>query len=216
MVKCVIFSWRNSKTVINYINKEKTNFGVFIAHGINEIRNSFKTKQWFYVPTNQNVADNLTRYKGFDNLTNRSRWCVGPDFLHKEVASESLSTNCIINNKQDHTVLPNNITNKHLKNKETKVTSSTCKQKSNLASKINWERYSSFFTLANHPEWIIKLKVNWIKRKRGALIRESFSFLTAIECNKIQSTVIMNVSTQQFKNSYSTPNFPQWFDKSRR
>ena len=78
-------------------------------------------------------------------------------------------------------MLPNNITNKHLKNKETKVTSSTCKQKSNLASKINWERYSSFFTLANHPEWIIKLKVNWIKRKRGALIRESFSFLTAIE-----------------------------------
>ena len=71
-----VFLWCNSKTVINYIKNEKTNFWVFIAYRVNEIRNSCKTEECFYVPTNENIADNLTQYKGFDNLTNWSRWCI--------------------------------------------------------------------------------------------------------------------------------------------
>ena len=39
------------KTVISYISNEKTNFGVFIAHRVNKIRNSSKTEEWFYMPT---------------------------------------------------------------------------------------------------------------------------------------------------------------------
>ena len=71
-----VFLWCNSKTVINYINNGKTNFGVFISRRGNEIRNSSKTEGWFYVPTSPNKADNLTRYKGFSNLTKRSRGCI--------------------------------------------------------------------------------------------------------------------------------------------
>ena len=68
-----VFLRCNSKTVINYINNGKTDFGAFAAHRVNKIRNSSKTEEWFYVPTNQNVVDNLIRYKGFNNLTKRSR-----------------------------------------------------------------------------------------------------------------------------------------------
>ena len=57
--------------------------------------------------------------------------------LHKEVAVESLSINSIANYKQDDTVLPNNITNEYLENKETKVTNSTSKKQNNLVSKIH-------------------------------------------------------------------------------
>ena len=32
--------WTDTKIVINYIKNEITNFGVFIAHHINEIRNN--------------------------------------------------------------------------------------------------------------------------------------------------------------------------------
>ena len=95
-------------------------------------------EEWFYVPTNQNVADDFPHYKGFDNLINRSRWCIGPDFLHKEVAWQSLSINSIANNKQNNKVQPVDLTNEHLENKETKLTNSTSKKQSNLASKINW------------------------------------------------------------------------------
>ena len=105
-----VFLWCDSKAVINYINNEKTNFGVFIAHRVNKIRYSSKTEEWFYVPTNW------------------PRWCVGPDFLHEEVASESFSINSITVNKHDDTVLPNDITNEPLENKETKVTNGTSKK----------------------------------------------------------------------------------------
>ena len=77
----------------NYINNDKTNFGVFVSHRINEIRNISRREEWLHVPTNQNVVDDLTCYKGFDNLTNRSRWCIRPDIFPKEFASETLSIN---------------------------------------------------------------------------------------------------------------------------
>lgn len=67
------FLWCDSKKTINYISNKKTNIGVFIAHRVNETGSSSMTEEWFYVPTKKNVGDDLTRYKGFDNLTNRSR-----------------------------------------------------------------------------------------------------------------------------------------------
>ena len=89
------------------------------------------------------------------------------------------------------------------------LTNSTSKKQSNLASKINWGRYSSFLTLTRDVAWIIKLKTNWIKRKRGSPTRESFSFLTATELASsrtlllqvMQQEFIMNFSTLRFKNS---------------
>ena len=101
-------------------------------------------------------------------MINRSGWCVGPDFLHKEVSLESLGINSRTNNTQDDTVLPDDITNEHSEKKETKLTNSTSKNQSNFASKINWGRYSSFFTLTRHVAWIIKPKTNWIKSKKGS------------------------------------------------
>ena len=43
-------------------------FGVFAAQQVNEICNSSKTKEWFYVHRNQYEADDLTRYKEFYNF----------------------------------------------------------------------------------------------------------------------------------------------------
>ena len=93
----------------------------------------------------------------------------------RSCSAESLGINSKTNNRQGDRVLPSNITNEHLKYKETKVATSTSKKQ----NKTNWGWYSSFFTLTSHVAWIIKLKANWIKKKTGAPIRESFSFLTA-------------------------------------
>ena len=95
-------------------------------------------------------------------------------------------------------MLPNDVTNEHLKNKETKVTNNTSTKQGNLASKINWGRYSLFFTLTHHEAWIIKLKTNWIK----STIRERFSFLTAIELASSR-TILLQVMQQE--------SFPQEF-----
>ena len=58
-----VYLWTVSKIVINYLKNETTNFGVFITHRINEIRNNSKVNEWHYVSTKDNIADNLMRYR---------------------------------------------------------------------------------------------------------------------------------------------------------
>ena len=73
--------WSDSKTVINYLKNETTNFRVYIARRVNEIRRSSTIEDWYYVHTKSNVAEDLTRFTGFQTLTSQSRWCAGPKFL---------------------------------------------------------------------------------------------------------------------------------------
>ena len=56
-----VYFYSDSKTVINYIRNNYSNFGVFVAHRIHEIRNISETKQWYYVRPKLNVADDATR-----------------------------------------------------------------------------------------------------------------------------------------------------------
>ena len=79
-IKSVHF-WCDSKTVINYLKNETTNFGVYIAHRVNEIRRRSSMEDWYYVPTELNAADDLTRFTGFQTLTIQLWWCTGPEFL---------------------------------------------------------------------------------------------------------------------------------------
>ena len=56
--------WCDSKTVINYLKNETTNFRINIAHRVNEIRRSSSIEDW-YVPGKLNMADDLMRFTGF-------------------------------------------------------------------------------------------------------------------------------------------------------
>ena len=50
-----VYLWTDSKIVINYLKNETTNFGVFIAHRINEIHNNSKVSEWHYVSTKETL-----------------------------------------------------------------------------------------------------------------------------------------------------------------
>ena len=66
VTKCqfkAVYLWMDSKIVINCLKNETTNFGVFIVHPINKIRNNSKVNEWHYVSTKDNIADNLMRYR---------------------------------------------------------------------------------------------------------------------------------------------------------
>ena len=45
------FLWTDSKIVLNYLNNNDTNCGVYIAHRINEIRQSTDPDNWRYIKT---------------------------------------------------------------------------------------------------------------------------------------------------------------------
>ena len=71
-IKKVLF-WCDSKTVLNYIRNEHSNFGVYVAHRINEIRENSSVSQWHYIPSNMNVADDATMCISFKQFGSNSR-----------------------------------------------------------------------------------------------------------------------------------------------
>ena len=53
-----IYLWIDSKTVLNYLYNENTNFGVYVVHRVNEIRNNANIEDWHNVQSESNVASN--------------------------------------------------------------------------------------------------------------------------------------------------------------
>ena len=152
-IKSVYF-WCDSKTVINYLKNETTNFGVYIAHRVNEIRRSSSIEDWYYVPTKLNVADDLTRFIGFQTLTNQSRWCTGSEFLLQDniksvhlnlTKAASVTLNERINPSAQLESNADKITNKEQDRIDTSIPySKSDVQKQHILTCINWYHYSSF------------------------------------------------------------------------
>ena len=67
-----VFLWTDSRTVLNYLRNEDRNFGLFVAHRVNEIRNHIAFDYWHYAPTEENIANFTTRYHEFPRLISNS------------------------------------------------------------------------------------------------------------------------------------------------
>jgi hypothetical protein len=75
------FFWSDSSIVLSYINSPNQRFKVFVANRLNEIWNATEVGQWFYVPSEQNAADDISRGLTAAELLACARWRKGPVFL---------------------------------------------------------------------------------------------------------------------------------------
>lgn len=73
------------------------------------MRNKVNIYDWNYIPTKQNAAFALTRYKEFRRLTNKCRWCLGPQFLHEYSSHRDKENISIVNSEEDKTSTTNNV-----------------------------------------------------------------------------------------------------------
>ena len=140
-----VFFWCDSKTVLNYIRNEHSNFGVYVAHRINEIRENSSVSQWHYIPSNMNVADDATMCISFKQFGSNSRWFTGPSFL-LNATSDDFSENIV---STDH--IPETLT-------EVSVISNNLMISDINKSIFNWEYYSDLDKMIKHLAWILKLK----------------------------------------------------------
>lgn len=69
--------------VLKYISNESWRFYTFVANRIAVIREATDVDQWRYVGTKENPADEGSRGMRAEDLLNRRRWMMGPDFLYK-------------------------------------------------------------------------------------------------------------------------------------
>ncbi|KAL0810381.1 hypothetical protein ABMA28_010526 [Loxostege sticticalis] len=74
--------WSDSRTVLHWIRQDARRYTPFVAHRLGELAERTKTRQWRWIPTEHNVADDATRLKS-RAVTSDDRWFTGPKFLYE-------------------------------------------------------------------------------------------------------------------------------------
>ncbi|XP_044755103.1 uncharacterized protein LOC123314055 [Coccinella septempunctata] len=77
--KC--FYWTDSKTVAGWIKANPTIFKPFVAHRVSEIVENTDAREWNWISTKENVADDATRENYQNEWKTGGRWLEGPPFL---------------------------------------------------------------------------------------------------------------------------------------
>ncbi|XP_062707592.1 uncharacterized protein LOC134288019 [Aedes albopictus] len=81
------FLWSDSKTVLAWIQSEHRRYHKFVAVRVGEILLSTDAKNWRWVPSKTNPADEATKWKTGPNLSTDGPWFRGPNFLRQHETS---------------------------------------------------------------------------------------------------------------------------------
>lgn len=74
------YYWTDSMTVLHWINSDARRFKQFVAFRLGEISELTNVRDWLWLPSECNVADDATRLSPC-SFESSARWYTGPDFL---------------------------------------------------------------------------------------------------------------------------------------
>ncbi|XP_015760809.1 PREDICTED: uncharacterized protein LOC107339965 [Acropora digitifera] len=77
------FYWTDSKVVLGHLSNESKHFHVYVSNRVQEIQDNTDKKQWRYIESKQNPADEASRGMKAKELQD-SRWIVGLEFLWRK------------------------------------------------------------------------------------------------------------------------------------
>ena len=87
--------------MLAYIANDMKRFHVFVANWIQEIQEKSSMKQWRFVDTKSNPADNASRGVRPKEF-NEWKWITGPDFLWQDEAEwETFSTEAVVSPSEE-------------------------------------------------------------------------------------------------------------------
>ncbi|XP_046868666.1 uncharacterized protein LOC124461157 [Drosophila willistoni] len=81
---CQRIFWTDSKDVLCWIRSDARKYNQFVALRVGEILEDSDVLSWRWVPTQNNVADDGTKWTKMPDMTGNSRWFVGPRFLYEQ------------------------------------------------------------------------------------------------------------------------------------
>ncbi|XP_053698559.1 uncharacterized protein LOC128745509 [Sabethes cyaneus] len=77
------YFWTDSREVLCWLHSDHRRYSQYVGARISEILETTDLREWRWVPTKLNVADDGTKWKSTPDLSNSSRWFCGPDFLRE-------------------------------------------------------------------------------------------------------------------------------------
>ena len=92
--------WTDSKVVLGYIANNSKRFHIFVANRVQQIQDLTSIKQWRYVNTESNPADDASRGLTAHQLF-KSRWSNGPEFLWKDKTQWPVETSTVKENQKN-------------------------------------------------------------------------------------------------------------------
>ncbi|XP_063968676.1 uncharacterized protein LOC135157363 [Lytechinus pictus] len=158
--------WTDSAIVLHYIGSKNKRFRMFVANRILAIHDTSQPRQWRYVNTEKNPADDASRGVSPDKLT--GRWVQGPDFLWGD------DTNLPVRPADLQGVLPD------LEIKPSTIDASsfvTQSEEKPLETFIN--SYSSWFKLRRGVRWLVKF-MQWLKLKGEPQMGQDLNYFKRI------------------------------------
>lgn len=78
------YFWSDSQTALAWISSDHRRYSQFVGNRVSEILDSTKMKNWRWISTRKNVADEATKRPKEINLSPSGRWMSGPNFLKLE------------------------------------------------------------------------------------------------------------------------------------
>ena len=78
------FFWIDSTCMLSYIANKGKRFQTFVANRLTTIHEVSQLRQWKYVDTGSNTADDALRQLSTEELIHCKRWLSGPAFLWEE------------------------------------------------------------------------------------------------------------------------------------
>ncbi|XP_062717285.1 uncharacterized protein LOC134292262 [Aedes albopictus] len=77
------FYHTDSKNVLAWINSDHRNYRQYVAVRIGEILTESNEREWRWIPTKENVADDATKWGNGPCFSPACRWFRGPEFLYR-------------------------------------------------------------------------------------------------------------------------------------
>ncbi|XP_055591249.1 uncharacterized protein LOC129743288 [Uranotaenia lowii] len=76
--------WSDSRDVLCWIRSDHRRYSHYVAHRVSEILELTQISEWRWIPTDENVADEGTKWQRSPEVANDSRWLNGPEFLRED------------------------------------------------------------------------------------------------------------------------------------
>ncbi|XP_055614781.1 uncharacterized protein LOC129761103 [Toxorhynchites rutilus septentrionalis] len=77
------YLWTDNTTALSWIRADPRNYRPFVAHRVVEILETTNAKEWRYVPSASNPADEGTKWGKGPYFSTDSHWFSGPEFLQQ-------------------------------------------------------------------------------------------------------------------------------------
>lgn len=177
--------WSDSKVTLFRINSQKKH-AVFEANRIKEIRSLTRKKEWRWVPTKDNVADDAKREKAL--LFSECRWFKGPEFLKLEESAWPSCENFDTYDPEEITLVINE------------------------KPDVKFERFSQYRRLIRAVAWALRFKFNLMNKEN----RRTTSYLNLEELHAAEMLCIKLAQEESFHEEVSALQKEKLISKSSK